>query len=625
MLFFVSGVPFALGDEKPGDLAKIKQDRERLIDLVISLQKDFGTTLRDHAQLQKDYATLMAKKEAPDQSAKVSELQKKLQAALTRLQNQKPAPREASSHAQLEQDLVNLRNELHRERQELLIARARLLRLQELEKQHQILGQELAAEKKSRTATAAELKTIQAERDALLGKLQGNMAELAKAQKAREALALRLETVAKENTELKKTVNRQATRLAELSKIEAEHQKALAAAAELRKENTRLTEALAEREKQLANLRQHLAAEVKRTLDIPVLIRARDELEKKLTDTRKDRDALATRNKTLTTRKTELEKEITTVRTSIEEMRSQLEKNKTAMASVAALTRENNRLKTDNTELEETIEMAKAKLVKAMGARNRLEAELAESKKIAATADNLRQKNDALLEEQDLLSNRLQNTEATLKASHQLTDELQASMLTLAKEKAELTQVIEAHEAEIEKLQAANNRSPEMAASLAKLEQEKKDLATRLARREQDLKQTRTELGRLQLSATVAQKKLADLKRTRTKIDPVRYNLGGTKITTQQNRVLEQVRTVLKNFPQARFEIVGHTCDLGDAATNLKLSRERAQSLHHFLVSKGIKPGLLSHRGVGQTEPMVPNTSEANRRLNRRVVVEILD
>jgi outer membrane protein OmpA-like peptidoglycan-associated protein len=33
----------------------------------------------------------------------------------------------------------------------------------------------------------------------------------------------------------------------------------------------------------------------------------------------------------------------------------------------------------------------------------------------------------------------------------------------------------------------------------------------------------------------------------------------------------------------------------------------------------------LKFRGVGQADPMVPNTSEANRRQNRRVVVEILD
>jgi len=70
---------------------------------------------------------------------------------------------------------------------------------------------------------------------------------------------------------------------------------------------------------------------------------------------------------------------------------------------------------------------------------------------------------------------------------------------------------------------------------------------------------------------------------------------------------------------------VGHTCDLGSEATNLSLSQQRAKALLDFLVEKGIKEDVLTSRGVGLAEPMVPNTSEANRRQNRRVVVEILD
>ena len=77
LVFVLVGSP-VLAEEKPEDIEKVRKDRERLIDLVLSLQKDFGSTLRDYAKLQNDYAALRKKKNAPDHSAKVADLQKKL-------------------------------------------------------------------------------------------------------------------------------------------------------------------------------------------------------------------------------------------------------------------------------------------------------------------------------------------------------------------------------------------------------------------------------------------------------------------------------------------------------------------------------------------------------------------
>ena len=78
-------------------------------------------------------------------------------------------------------------------------------------------------------------------------------------------------------------------------------------------------------------------------------------------------------------------------------------------------------------------------------------------------------------------------------------------------------------------------------------------------------------------------------------------------------------------FPSARFEIVGHTCDLGSKEGNLKLSEQRASSLSAFLGENGISPDLLKSRGIADAEPLVPNTNEANCRRNRCVEIHILD
>jgi len=618
IICFLSGATTLFAQDPAQELAKAKKDRERLIDLVISLEKDFGNTLRDYARLQNDYAKVLKKKDAPDHSAKVAELQKKLNQALERLKNQKAPPKNKQNHALLEQDIVNLSNELHRERQELLIARARVHRLKQLEKENKAL-------QASSTKNAAALKAIQTEKGTLMGKLEKNMVELQKSEKARLVLVTRLNQLEQENLALKEKLTERDAQIARLRKIEAEHQKTLAASAELKKENDKLNTLVAEREKQLANLREHLAAEVKRTLDIPILIRAKDELQKKLKESEKNSGELQEKNNQLNLRKDELEKKIATVEESIATMRAQLAKNKSAIAAVAKLKTENQELKSEQDELQNTLEMAKAELVKSMGTRKRLEAQLAESQKVAIAAAKLKQMNDALLEEQDLLNNQLKNTENTLKASHQLTDELQTSVLDLTKEKVGLVDALSENETALEKLRTETVRKPEMDKAIATLEQEKEDLANQLVQREGDLKKTRSELGKLQITATVVQKELASLKREEAEIDPVRYALGGTEISQQQTRVLKQIREVLQLFPEARFEIVGHTCDIGKADANLELSQKRAKSLYDFLLSKNFPKDRLSHRGVGQTQPLVPNTNEANRQLNRRVVVEILD
>lgn len=73
-----------------------------------------------------------------------------------------------------------------------------------------------------------------------------------------------------------------------------------------------------------------------------------------------------------------------------------------------------------------------------------------------------------------------------------------------------------------------------------------------------------------------------------------------------------------------RIAIAGYTDDLGSAAHGLELSRRRARrvadELRQVLPTKRFP---ITVRGLGEAHPAVPNTSEANRRKNRRVVVTL--
>ena len=600
------------------ELTKVQKDRERLIDLALRLESDFGRTLQDFTELQKDYAKLLNKKAAPDQSANVKDLQNKLKQALAKLAEKTPAGSDPHTQKLLKQDMVNLRNELHRERQDLLVARARLIRANELETK-------LNEANTGRTQATKELQQIKAEHAKLLGELKATVAKLKKAEQGHKIAIAKIDALQTENLSLKAKVKTQDVEIARLLPIEDQYHKAIVVASELKKEQSRLSKMLTEREKQLTNLKSHLATEVKRSLEIPILVQAKTELEKKLAASSVSNAELKKNNEILSAERLELEKKINETKKNIAAMRTQIEKNEKAMASVTKVNAMNVRLVAEQALLQNTVDMAKAELVKAMGLRNRLEAELAESKKIAATAKALKNKNAALIESQAMIQDRLMASEKSFNLLKADRDRLEASYNDLEKAKADLATEITRRNDELEKLRAELVEKSKNSGDVVALREEKATLEAQLMKRDEDLKKARKELGKLQINATVLERQLVSLKRTTTTINPIRYAKGDANVTNQQTRVLNEVQQVLKIFPNASFEIVGHTCDLGIAEQNIDLSQRRAKSLHDFLLSKGIKEDRLKHRGMGQSEPAVPNTNEANRRQNRRVEVEILD
>jgi outer membrane protein OmpA-like peptidoglycan-associated protein len=605
--------------QEPGtELTGAQKDRERLIDLALSLEADFGRTLQDFTQLQKDYAKLLKKKAIPDQSAKVQDLQGKLKHALAKLAEKKPIGPDPQTQKLLKQDMVNLRNELHRERQDLLVARARLIRANELESK-------LDKETTGRIQTTKELKQIKAEHAKLLGELKATMAKLKEKEQGHEVAIARIDSLQKENLTLKEKVKIKDAEIARLLPIEQQYNKVTITATELKKEQSHLSKILTEREKQLANLKSHLAAEVKRSLEIPILVQAKIDLEKQLADSSASNKEFKNNNGILTAKSLELEEKINEAQQTILTMRTQLEKNEKAIASVTELNTKNDRLIAEKALLENTANMAKAELVKAMGLRTRLEAELAETKKVAMAVETLKKKNAVLVESQAMTQDRLGANEKSFNLLKADRDRLETAYKNLEKAKTDLTTDIAQRNDELNKLRAKLVEKSEDSKDIGALKKEKAALEAQLLKRDEDLKKARKELGKLQINASVLEKQLVSLKRTTTSINPIRYAKGDANVTNQQTRVLNEVQQVLKIFPNARFEIVGHTCDLGMADQNIDLSRRRAQSLHDFLLSKGIKKDRLKHRGMGQSEPAVPNTNEANRRQNRRVEVEILD
>jgi OmpA-OmpF porin, OOP family len=73
-------------------------------------------------------------------------------------------------------------------------------------------------------------------------------------------------------------------------------------------------------------------------------------------------------------------------------------------------------------------------------------------------------------------------------------------------------------------------------------------------------------------------------------------------------------------------EIEGHTDNVGDAAYNENLSKQRADAVASYLQSKGVVLGdRFSTRGFGPSDPVADNSTEAGRGANRRVTIRRTD
>ncbi len=87
--------------------------------------------------------------------------------------------------------------------------------------------------------------------------------------------------------------------------------------------------------------------------------------------------------------------------------------------------------------------------------------------------------------------------------------------------------------------------------------------------------------------------------------------------------VLDEAAQILKDNPQVRVTIEGHTDSIGTDAYNQRLSERRARAVKQYLVSRGVEASRLDTVGKGEREPIAPNTKDGKdnpegRAMNRR-------
>ncbi len=98
------------------------------------------------------------------------------------------------------------------------------------------------------------------------------------------------------------------------------------------------------------------------------------------------------------------------------------------------------------------------------------------------------------------------------------------------------------------------------------------------------------------------------------------FDVNKDIVKPESNGTLKEIATVLTENPDVRIKIIGHTDSDGADAANLDLSKRRAASVKNELSKNyGIDASRMETDGKGETEPVAPNDTPANKALNRRV------
>jgi outer membrane protein OmpA-like peptidoglycan-associated protein len=106
-------------------------------------------------------------------------------------------------------------------------------------------------------------------------------------------------------------------------------------------------------------------------------------------------------------------------------------------------------------------------------------------------------------------------------------------------------------------------------------------------------------------------------------LNNVFFEQGRPLLKSQSFPELDRLVEILQDNPTIKIELAGHTDNVGNKDALMKLSQDRVLAVKAYLEKKGIKKDRIEGKGYGATQPIMPNSSEANRQRNRRVEVRI--
>jgi outer membrane protein OmpA-like peptidoglycan-associated protein len=105
----------------------------------------------------------------------------------------------------------------------------------------------------------------------------------------------------------------------------------------------------------------------------------------------------------------------------------------------------------------------------------------------------------------------------------------------------------------------------------------------------------------------------------------INFDTGRATLQAGSDQVLAQIAKVLQEHSDWRFEVQGHTDNVGAKAANMTLSDQRAKAVVAWLTKNGVDGSRLVAKGYGDSEPVADNSADDGRAKNRRVELKKLN
>jgi outer membrane protein OmpA-like peptidoglycan-associated protein len=131
----------------------------------------------------------------------------------------------------------------------------------------------------------------------------------------------------------------------------------------------------------------------------------------------------------------------------------------------------------------------------------------------------------------------------------------------------------------------------------------------------------------IELGAPVSAAKVVETAHTAGKemtLDNLIFPQGKAKIDPASYTELNSVVKMLQDNPPMVIQLEGHTDNRGDPKENMKLSEQRVEAVKNYLVAKGVAKHKVKTKAFGGTTPLSHENTEEAHKMNRRVVVRIL-
>ena len=161
---------------------------------------------------------------------------------------------------------------------------------------------------------------------------------------------------------------------------------------------------------------------------------------------------------------------------------------------------------------------------------------------------------------------------------------------------------------------------------LAKLQAEQAE-AERLEKQREAAEMERLRLQELERLAKEAARQKAEAKINEILMmatEEISFTSGSSTLVESSIISLDEVAKLLIDNPQLKLAMSGYTDNSGDAASNLELSKRRAEAVKAYLIEKGVSENRLTAKGFGINNPRADNTTKEGRAQNRRVELTII-